>query len=165
MINTTLHYACFPRGKIKYWERKNISECVSEWVSEYNTKSTPTVQVSFLTRGQVIQWYNVCEQRNMVAKNTNQSHCRLRGNVHAYANPFTINAEIEELHIKGTENICLRICRFHPDLCTLSSFSSRSTSAPRVSMMFSPCFNIKASNSSGVFTCWMSYNQKTHSFF
>jgi len=38
----------------------------------------------------------------------------------------------------------------------LSSFSKRSTSAPRVSMMFSPCFSIKFSSSSGVFTCWMS---------
>jgi len=45
---------------------------------------------------------------------------------------------------------------------TLSSFSRRSTSAPKVSMMFSPCFSIKFSSSSGVFTCWISCRPKTH---
>lgn len=39
---------------------------------------------------------------------------------------------------------------------TFSPFSKRSTSAPRVSIMFSPCFSMKFSSSSGVFTCWIS---------
>lgn len=42
---------------------------------------------------------------------------------------------------------------------TFSSFSSLSTSAPRVSIIFSPCFSIKASNCSGVFTSWISYKE------
>ena len=44
--------------------------------------------------------------------------------------------------------------------CTLSSFSKRSTSAPSVSMMFSPCFSIKFSSSSHVFTSWISCKDK-----
>lgn len=46
---------------------------------------------------------------------------------------------------------------------TFSPFSKRSTSAPRVSIMFSPCFSMKISSSSGVFTCWISWRTKKKS--
>lgn len=43
---------------------------------------------------------------------------------------------------------------------TFSPFSKRSTSAPKVSIMFSPCLSMKFSSSSGVFTCWISCRRK-----
>lgn len=63
---------------------------------------------------------------------------------------------------EGEWNTAVNSCSVRAAACvmikrrTFSPFSKRSTSAPRVSIMFSPCFSMKFSSSSGVFTCWIS---------